>query len=188
MPSAAEAGRQLFYGKAGCDACHSGRFQTDQAFHAIAMPQIGPGKAARFESGFRDEGRQRVTGAAEDAYRFRTPSLRNVTETAPYGHDGAYASLEAVVRHHLDPVAALGAYDLSQARLPHLPGARDHMVLADPPEMARIAAASELAPVALSDAEVAQILAFLAALTDPAGLAGRLGVPGMVPSGLPVPR
>ncbi|WP_172327818.1 cytochrome-c peroxidase [Mangrovicoccus sp. HB161399] len=188
LPPEAEAGRQLFHGKAGCSACHSGRFQTDQAFHAIAMPQIGPGKAARFETGFRDEGRQRVTGAAEDAYRFRTPSLRNVAQTAPYGHDGAYASLEAVVRHHLDPVAALARYDLSQARLPHLPGARDHMVLADPPELDRIAAANELQPVTLADAEVAQILAFLGSLTDPASLDGRLGVPDAVPSGLPVPR
>ncbi|WP_407943759.1 cytochrome-c peroxidase [Mangrovicoccus algicola] len=188
LPPEAEAGRQLFEGKAGCSACHSGRFQTDHGFHAIAMPQIGPGKAARFESGFRDEGRQRVTGAAEDAYRFRTPSLRNVTATAPYGHDGAYASLEAAIRHHLDPVGALMAYDLSRAVLPPLPGARDHMILTDPPETARIAAANELAPVALSDAEVAQILAFLDSLSDPSAIAGRLGVPDSVPSGLAVPR
>uniref|UniRef100_UPI000D38B585 hypothetical protein n=1 Tax=Mangrovicoccus ximenensis TaxID=1911570 RepID=UPI000D38B585 len=61
-------------------------------------------------------------------------------------------------------------------------------MLADPPEMARIAAANELAPVPLGDEEVSRILAFLAALTDPAALAGRLGVPETVPSGLPVPR
>ena len=48
-------------------------------FHAIALPQIGPGKAERFEQHQRDEGRMRVTGVSQDAYAFRTPSLRNVT-------------------------------------------------------------------------------------------------------------
>jgi cytochrome c peroxidase len=38
-------GLELFYGKAGCAGCHAGKFQTDHEFHAIAMPQIGPGKA-----------------------------------------------------------------------------------------------------------------------------------------------
>ncbi|MEO0401568.1 MAG: cytochrome-c peroxidase, partial [Pseudomonadota bacterium] len=47
MEPAAMRGMDLFYGKADCASCHSGRFQTDHAFHAIAMPQIGPGKAAR---------------------------------------------------------------------------------------------------------------------------------------------
>ena len=44
LPESAEAGRLLFYGKARCGSCHSGKFQTDHDFHAIAMPQIGPGK------------------------------------------------------------------------------------------------------------------------------------------------
>ncbi len=62
LTGAALRGMELFYGPAGCDACHSGRFQTDHRFHAIAMPQIGPGKAERFESGSQDTGRARVTG------------------------------------------------------------------------------------------------------------------------------
>ncbi|MDF0599409.1 cytochrome c peroxidase [Psychromarinibacter sp. C21-152] len=186
MDAAAMAGMELFYGKAGCGDCHSGQFQTDHDFHAIAMPQIGPGKKGRFESHFRDLGRLRVTGDDADAYRFRTPPLRNVALTAPYGHDGAYATLEGVVRHHLDPVAALRRYDPSQAVLPELAGHDDFPVLADPEELARIAAANELEPVALSDAEVAQIVAFLEALTDPVSIEGRLGVPERVPSGLPV--
>ena len=183
----AAAGADLFYGKAGCAACHSGPFQTDHGFHAIAMPQIGPGKAERFETHARDIGRQRVTGRDEDAYRFRTPSLRNVALTAPYGHAGAYATLEAVVRHHLDPVGSLVAYDPRQARLSPLAGADDFRVLNDAGEMGRIAAANELAPVALSDEEVAALVAFLHALTDAEGAKGRLGRPSRVPSGLPVP-
>jgi len=182
----AQRGMALFYGKAGCDACHSGLFQTDQRFHAIAMPQIGPGKAARFESHTRDVGRMRVTGRAEDAYAFRTPSLRNVALTAPYGHDGAYATLEGVVRHHLDPVASLMAYDPAQARLPGGSGAADFKSMGSAEEVARIAAANSLAPAALTDAEVADLIAFLDALTDTHSLTGGLGVPDRVPSGLPV--
>jgi cytochrome c peroxidase len=151
------------------------------------MPQIGPGKAARFETHARDEGRLRVTGQQADAYRFRTPSLRNVAQTGPYGHSGAYARLEDVVRHHLDPVVSLSAYDLSLARLPDLDGAEDDRVLVDSEEMQRIAQANDLPPRALSDADVAAILAFLGSLTDRTSLLGRLGVPDAVPSGRPVP-
>lgn len=179
----AQAGMELFYGAAGCASCHAGWLQTDHDFHAIAMPQFGPGKAARFETHARDEGRLRVTGAAGDAYAFRTPSLRNVTLTAPYGHTGAYRTLEGVIRHHLDPVASLRAYDLSEAILPDLPGVDDTRVLAVPEEVDAIAAANELAPSDLSDAQIADLVAFLAALEDPEE---RLGIPDMVPSGLPV--
>jgi len=188
LEGAALAGLELFYGKAGCSTCHSGKFLTDHDFHAIAMPQIGPGKVERFETDTRDIGRMRVTGRAEDIYRFRTPSLRNIALTGPYGHDGAYASLEAVVRHHLDPVEALLAYDIGQAVLPELEGAgaKDTAVLADAAEMKAIAEANELAPVELTDAEVGALMAFLESLTDPAARAGRLGIPAQVPSGLPV--
>lgn len=186
LPEPANAGLVLFYGKAGCATCHSGRFQTDHGFHAIAMPQIGPGKAARFEDHQRDVGRMRVTGRTEDAFRFRTPSLRNISETGPYGHNGAYASLEAVVRHHLDPVAGLKGYDRTQAKFPELAGAQDWMILDTPAEVAAIAAANELAPVTLSGAEVSALLAFLGALRDESSLRGRLGVPDRVPSSLSV--
>ena len=188
LTGAAAEGMRLFHGSAGCSACHSGAFQTDHGFHAIAMPQIGPGKGERFEAHARDEGRARVTGDPADLYRFRTPSLRNVALTAPYGHSGAYATLEGVVRHHLDPVGSLMAYDRAQAVLPDLPGAEDWRALDDPAELEAVAAANELAPVALTDAEVAALLAFLEALTDEGAARGRLGVPEAVPSKLPVER
>lgn len=179
----AERGRGLFYGAAGCSECHSGWFQTDHDFHAIGMPQIGPGKAARFETHSRDVGRMRVTGAQEDAYRFRTPSLRNVTLTAPYGHAGTYATLDAVIRHHLDPVAALWGYDRDQAVLHDRPGTEDWRALDDPQEMFYIEDANALSAQRLSDADIADLIAFLGALTDQVD---RLGVPSHVPSGLPV--
>ncbi len=188
LSDAERRGMDLFYGEAGCVSCHAGRFQTDHQFHSIAMVQIGPGKAARFETHARDEGRMRVTGDPADAFAFRTPSLRNVTLTAPYGHDGAYATLEGVIRHHLDPVGALYSYDRSQAILADLPGAEDWRILDDPAEMEAIAASNELSPMDLTDAQIADLIAFMGALTDEAGANGRLGVPESVPSGLPVDR
>ena len=176
----------LFYGKAQCSACHAGQFQTDHDFHAIALPQVGPGKSARFETHARDEGRLRVTGNPADAYKFRTPSLRNIAQTAPYGHNGAYATLEAMIRHHLDPVASLKAYNVAQLVLPDLPNSQDFRATHDPDEQAAIAAANELSPSNLSETEIIQIVAFLNALSDTASLAGKLGVPPTVPSGLPV--
>jgi len=181
-------GMELFFGKAGCADCHSGKFLTDHDFHAIAMPQIGPGAVARFETHNRDIGRYKVTGDPDDIYRFRTPSLRNVALTGPYGHAGAYATLEAVLRHHLDPVKSLFSYDISQAILPKLEGPDewDTAILADAREITAIAEANELTPIELTDDEVAAILAFLESLTDPGSRDGRLGVPESVPSGLPV--
>ena len=186
LEPAALQGMELFYGKAACNRCHSGVFQTDHAFHAIAMPQLGPGKTARFETHQRDIGRMRVTGRIEDMYKFRTSSLRNIALTSPYGHCGAYATLEAVVRHHLDPVASLKNYDRSQVVLPEFPEASDWWVMDSPDETAVIAAANTLRPLTLSDDEIEQLLAFLNALTDPISQTGRLGPPEQVPSGLPL--
>ena len=179
----AQAGMQLFYGKAGCGTCHSGWFQTDHRFHAIAFPQIGPGKAARFENHSRDDGRLRVTGRAEDAFAFRTPSLRNVTLTAPYGHNGAFSDLEEMIRHHLNPVESLMGYTIDKALLPEFPAADDQPGLTDAAHRAALGDANSLEPVDLSDDEVQAILAFLQSLEHPAE---RLGVPQSVPSGLPV--
>lgn len=186
LPASAAAGMALFYGKAQCASCHAGQFQTDHQFYAIAMPQIGPGKAARFERHNRDTGRARVTGDDADLYRFRTPSLRNLPETGPYGHSGAYATLQGVVRHHLDPVAALRAYDPTQALLLPPGFDSDFALMSDPAEVDAIAAANELKPIPLSDTEIDQLVAFLRALNDPGATVSRLGVPASVPSGLPV--
>jgi cytochrome c peroxidase len=182
---AAARGLALFYGDAGCAGCHAGPFQTDHGFHAIGMPQLGPGK----EAGGADRGRHYVTGDPADLYRFRTPSLRNVALTAPYGHAGAYATLEAALRHHLDPVAGLMGYDATQAVLVPAPGLTpDWAVMNDPAQRIEIAAAIELAPQPLSEDQIADLLAFLHALTDPVAAAGRLGIPQTVPSGLAVDR
>lgn len=180
-------GMALFYGKAGCDSCHSGPFQTDHGFHAIALPQIGPGKG-HGPAGHADHGRGAITGEAADLYRFRTPSLRNVALTAPYGHSGAHTTLEAMIRHHADPGAGLAEYPGAAAAL--LPGADlafpEDPAMRDDDEVLAIYAAATLSRNPLNDREIAALAAFLGALTDPVSRTGRLGTPDSVPSGLPV--
>ena len=180
-------GMALFYGKADCSSCHAGTFQTDHRFYSIAMPQIGPGKGDG-TLGHEDFGRERVTGDAADRYRFRTPTLRNVALTGPWGHDGAYDSLERVIRHHLDPVQGLWGYDPNQAVLPPDPALDplDFLMLENPRVTAAVASSCELAPRFLSDDEIARLIDFLHALIDPASLDLRKDVPFSVPSGLPL--
>lgn len=188
LPPQASAGMDLFYGKAGCADCHSGTFQTDHSFHAMGEPQLGPGKSERFERHQRDTGRMRVTNAAADAYAFRTPSLRNVTLTGPWGHAGAHSDLAAFLAFHINPVAGLKTY-VPQAVLAPLEGAKDDWAMRDGgSEYDAIAAAVTRAPTGLSSGEQAEILAFLAALESPTAATGRLGIPASVPSGLAVEK
>ena len=188
LAGAAARGMALFYGEAGCAACHSGPLLTDQGFHALGLPAFGPGRTRAFDPMPRDVGRMAESDLAEDAYRFRTPSLRNVALTAPYGHNGAHATLEGIVRHHLDPVAARAAWRPEDARLPDAPwlAPGDFAVRADAREMARQDAALDIAPVPLGDAEVADLIAFLHALTGRTARDVARLRPETVPSGLPV--
>lgn len=188
LPSEAQAGMALFYGEAGCAKCHSGKFQTDHAFHAMGEPQLGPGKAERFERHSRDLGRMRVTNRAEDAYAFRTPSLRNVTATGPWGHAGAWSDLAAFLRHHADPSAGLSGYDRKLAVLPAAELAKPDWAILDAPEEVRGIEAAARPGRPVTEDEVKQLIAFLEALRDEDSIDGRLGVPEAVPSGLPVER
>ncbi|WP_424989929.1 cytochrome-c peroxidase [Fluviibacterium sp. S390] len=188
LQGTAAEGMALFYGKAGCGTCHSGPLLTDHGFHAMGQPQLGPGKAARFENHAHDEGRFRVTGDADALFAFRTPSLRNVTRTGPWGHAGAYSDLRAFLTAHLDPASAITSYDRGQAVLPDLPGVSDWRILDDPAASAEIAVRATLPPVFLTTTEMEALLAFLTALEDPVALSGRLGIPDRVPSGLSIDR
>lgn len=181
----------LFYGKANCASCHSGPFLTDHQFYAIGVPQIGPGKGDNLEGyddGHDDFGRERVTGDSADRFKFRTPPLRQVVQTGPWGHDGAFDTLEAMVRHHLDAVNSLNAYDTSQAVLPSRSDldAEDFVAYDDPVRRKAVEDAIELAPVTLTETEISQLMEFLAALTDQSCIDLRSTVPSSLPSGLPV--
>ena len=182
-------GMRVFYrrNRGDCASCPSGPFQTDHAFRAIAMPQIGPGKGDG-PSGREDFGRERVTLNPADRFRFRVPTLRNVELTAPYGHAGAFDTLEAMVRHHLDTVSSLHSYDPSQARLAPRPDldALDFEVMQSAQLRSDIGAANELAPRRLSDEDVRNLLEFLRALTDRGSIDLRKDVPDAVPSGIPI--
>ena len=194
----ARKGMALFYkgnqNSNSCASCHSGLYQTDQEFHAIAMPQIGSGRGSNSpgkSGGYEDFGRQQVTGQAADILKFRTPSLRNIALTAPYGHSGAYNTLRAVVEHHVDTVSSLYNYNANrQAVLPTHPtlDAENYAVMDDPDRVHYIAAYNELAPMNHTAEDIDRIMDFLNALTDPRSLDLRSdqNVVSGVPSGLPL--
>ncbi len=187
MSRSARSGMRLFYGEAGCSSCHAGVFQTDHRFYAIAMPQIGPGKGDGAD-GREDFGRGRVSEEPEDRYRFRTPSLRNVALTGPWGHAGSYDRLSDAILHHLRPGRSLVEYDPSRAVLPSRPDL-DRIDLAIPSDPRRVAAlvdACELPATEADRRELADLLEFMWALTDPAAENLGILVPDRVPSGLPV--
>lgn len=91
MSAEAVRGLELFRGKGACGACHSGPFFSDFKFHNIATsPPGADGKRP-------DEGRFLVTGAEADRGAFLTPTLRSVSLTSPYLHDGSEVSLAKVI-------------------------------------------------------------------------------------------
>ena len=176
----AKAGALLFYGEAGCSSCHSGGLMTDQQFHNIGVPQLGPGKD---ETGL-DAGRFLVTGDPQDRFAFRTPPLRNVALTGPWMHNGAFDSLEETVRHHLNCIESMTGYTGE-----HLPAVVLATVRND--QSIRSALLPTLDPLVaterrLSEEELGQLMAFLHALTSPSAMDLSHLVPASVPSGLPV--
>ncbi|MGB1255196.1 MAG: cytochrome-c peroxidase [Thiolinea sp.] len=180
------AGMQLFYGKANCYQCHSGKLQTDHQFHSIGLPQFGPGRTRQFDFKARDMGRINESDRREDAYRFRTPSLRNVTATAPYGHNGAYKDLRRIIEHHLNPLQALSSWTPQQLILPEFTKVShgDYLIQQDSQEWQRLKKSIDIQPVSLDKTEVDALLSFLETLTDTYSLQGRLGIPDTVGSGL----
>jgi cytochrome c peroxidase len=157
---------------ANCLSCHRGDIFTDERFHVLGMPQIGRGKGDG-STGTDDFGRFRVSGNDTDMYAFRTPSLLNVTETGPWGHAGAYTTLEAVIRHHLDPQAALDSYDFNQLEASIISsGQTDDMPVntqnaLDKLAANRLAGIGSIQIISLTDAEISDLVAFLQTLTDP---------------------
>jgi len=89
MSEEAQRGMALFKSKARCILCHNDSNFTDNDFHNLGVPQVGPMKE--------DLGRYYVTRRPEDTGAFKTPTLRSIIETAPYMHDGAFKTLEEVV-------------------------------------------------------------------------------------------
>jgi cytochrome c peroxidase len=161
LTDAQRRGLVLFFGKAGCAQCHHGALFSDGEFHMIGAPVPGggpprdPGRyavvdrvrddpmnAAGPHSDARDGAQARISRSlvnSPDRWgEFRTPSLRNVAQTPPYMHAGQLATLADVVRFYstLEGASALDHHRESVIR-----------------------------PLGLSDAERADLEAFLGSLT-----------------------
>lgn len=159
IDASAQRGLALFVGRANCGACHVGPNFTDGEFHDTGL--------ARRDDGRLDVGRyggvprlladhfnalgaysdapddpdrltRFVTPRPEHLGQFKTPTLRNVAATAPYMHDGRFATLAEVVRYYatLDPAKFVGHH-------------RETI----------------LQPLALDDADIHDLVAFLESLT-----------------------
>jgi cytochrome c peroxidase len=176
-------GARLFFGKALCSSCHSGALLGGNGFANAGVPQLGPGSPATPPL---DRGRADLPDQPFYEFAFRVAPLRNVELTAPYMHDGAFPTLEAVVRHYNDVPLALQTYDVAQLE-PAL-RATYHGDAATTDSVTRSLDFRLRTPLHLSDQELADLVAFLKSLTDPSARDLSALVPAAVPSGLPVPR
>ena len=161
-------GLRLFLAKGQCVTCHNGPLLTDHAFHNTGVPPVHPaspdrGRADGLRKLLKDEfnclGRYSdakpdqcgelqflATDAPGQLAAFRTPSLRNVAERAPYMHAGQFTSLEQVVEHYAkSPRAVLGHSELAQ------PGEKH----------------AERQTIRLSGGDIHDLAAFLGTLTGP---------------------
>jgi len=151
----AKRGLALFQGKAGCIQCHNGPLLSDDSYHNLGVPENAlfessplhqitlryqhvvrgvPEKVYR--SADRDLGLYYTTKREEDRGKFRTPSLRELKYTAPYMHNGVFASLEEVIEFY----GRAGGTDPNKSPL--------------------------LKPLRLSDQEKKDLLAFLLSLSS----------------------
>jgi cytochrome c peroxidase len=87
--AAEQRGYQLFQQK--CGTCHKEPLFTDQSYRNTGLSM---------DNVLKDVGRMRITKRSEDSLKFKVPSLRNVYQTGPYGHDGRFFSIGAVIDHY----------------------------------------------------------------------------------------
>jgi cytochrome c peroxidase len=87
-----QRGLELFRGKGNCTACHIGPNFTDEQFHNTGV--------AWRDGRLADEGRFAVSKKTRDRGAFKTPTLREIARTAPYMHDGSFATIEDVIEFY----------------------------------------------------------------------------------------
>ncbi|MFV0429465.1 MAG: MbnH family di-heme enzyme [Arachnia sp.] len=156
MTEAARRGQALFFDhRLECYHCHTGALFSDNletartpfpenAYHNTGLYNLD-GAGAYPAGGL---GLYEFTGVDADMGRFRTPSLRNVAVTAPYMHDGSIATLEEVIRHYA--AGGRSITDGPHAGIGHENPYRDGLIVG----------------FEISDAEIADLTAFLESLTD----------------------
>jgi len=163
MSTEEKRGALLFFGKARCSTCHSGPLLGGQSFANVGVPQIGPGVGAAAPL---DIGRGEEVQFQEYRFAFRVQPLRNVELTAPYFHSGAYATLEAVVRHYNNADSAQKNYD--PTNLTPAVRAEYHGDAATKLAVLETLDFRLREPLRLTAIEQSQLVAFLKSLTDPA--------------------
>ena len=145
LSPAAKRGLKLFVGAGHCDLCHSGPDFSDGEFHDIGLPllageapddgradgirevQVNPfNTAGRFSDDRTADRDQLAYLPSPDSQRgaFKTPSLRNVALTAPYMHDGRFATLRDVLDFYAKGKAGsrgtlIGQREETLALVPH---------------------------------------------------------------------
>jgi cytochrome c peroxidase len=123
LSAAAREGARLFVGAARCVRCHSGPNFTDREFHdnrvptltgeprrdagrqngiatVLADPFNGTGACSDAPNGPADEKLRYLSRVGDHWSEFKTPSLRNVAVTAPYMHQGQFATLDEVLDYY----------------------------------------------------------------------------------------
>jgi cytochrome c peroxidase len=157
VSAAARRGLKLFIGTGNCELCHAGPTFSDGQFHNLGLPLL-PGETAdrgRADGivqlradGFNAAGRFSDQPAAEATQQleflptpqsqlgaFKTPSLRNVALTAPYMHDGRFATLGTAMRFYAEGKAAsqgrlVGAREVTADLVPPLTAAQQSDLIA----------------------------------------------------------
>lgn len=140
LDDAALRGLHLFRTEARCINCHHGPLLSDYKFHNLGLTNYG--------RPFEDLGRYAITRDPADVGRFRTPSLRNVTRTGPYMHHGLFELDVALRLYNAGMMTERPRED--QKNDPLFPRKSPH-----------------LQPLNLSDADLADLAAFLSALEEP---------------------
>ena len=193
LTSDEKRGAVLFFGSAGCVACHAVSGESNEMFsdfreHVLAVPQVVPRDTNVTFAGAgvnEDFGREDVTGDPADRYAFRSSPLRNVALQPAFMHDGAFTTLEAAIVHHLDVVGSVRAYDPVRVGLD---GDLTGPIGPVEPLLQRVDPLLET-PLQLSSRELRELVAFVRdGLLDPGARPERLRglIPDRVPSGAPV--
>ena len=165
----AKEGAKLFFstyedGGANCVQCHSGDFFTDNDVHVMAVPQVGLGTQENGDS----YGREDITNNEADRYKWRTMSLLNIEKTGPWGHDGAFTSLKAMVTHMVNPATPYDENQVLQANMQNLTYSdENHAKALEQLEKNRLNGVSPHEVAELTDTQIDQIVEFLHTLTDP---------------------